>query len=217
MKFSRRIIMVSFMSVLSCLSMNANDGTLQTKNSEEQTIVQYIGRLQVKGSTIVGQQGASVALHGMSLFWSQWGGSFYNADCIRWLRDDWKCTVVRAVCGIRSDGYLGNPEAERAKIERVIDACIDLGIYVVVDWHDHSAENHLQLSKEFFRTIAQKYGSFPPITVFRAHPAATPLPAVKALPHMGLFACWSATPQALSTGLRGSPQTGRLSSNSASR
>ena len=163
MKFSRRIIMVSFMSVLSCLSMNANDGTLQTKDSEGQTVVQHIGRLQVKGSTIAGQQGASVALHGMSLFWSQWGGSFYNADCIRWLRDDWKCTVVRAVCGIRSDGYLGNPEAERAKIERVIDACIDLGIYVVVDWHDHNAENHLLQSKIFFKTIANKYGSAPNI------------------------------------------------------
>jgi endoglucanase len=143
--------------------MKAHDRVPQTKDEDGQTIVKHFGRLQVKGSTIVDQRGAPVALHGMSLFWSQWGGGFYNADCIRWLRDDWKCTVVRAVCGVHSDGYLGNPEAELAKISRVIDACINLGIYVVVDWHDHNAENHLQQSSEFFRTIAQKYGSDPNI------------------------------------------------------
>jgi len=163
MKFNRQIMMVSFISLLSCLSMNANDNISQKNNSDGQTIVKHFGRLQVHGSTIVGQQGAPVALHGMSLFWSEWGGEFYNGRCIRWLRDDWKCTVVRAVCGIRSDGYLGYPDTERAKIERVIDACIELGIYVIVDWHDHSAENHLQQSKIFFGTIAKKYGSVPNI------------------------------------------------------
>ena len=163
MKFSIRTMTVSFMSVLSYLFLNAGDGAPRKIERDGQTIVKYFGHLQVQGRTITDQHGVPIALHGMSLFWSEWGGEFYNAHCIRWLRDDWKCTVVRAVCGIRSDGYLGNPDTERGKIERVIDACIELGIYVVVDWHDHSAENHLQLSKEFFRTIAQKYGSSPNI------------------------------------------------------
>jgi endoglucanase len=154
---------VLFVSVLSCLSLSAYDGIPQTKDHDMHAVVKYFGPLQVKGNAIVGQHGLPVVLHGMSLFWSEWGGKFYNAHCIRWLRDDWKCTVVRAVCGIRSDGYLGNPERERVKIETVIDACIDLGIYVVVDWHDHSAENHLQQSKIFFGTIAKKYGGIPNI------------------------------------------------------
>jgi endoglucanase len=152
-----------FVTVLSCLSLSAGDGIPQTKDHDKYTIVKHFGRLQVKGNAIVGQDGLPVVLHGMSLFWSQWGGEFYNAHCIRWLRDDWKCTVVRAVCGIRSEGYLGNPDTERVKIERVIDACLELGIYVIVDWHDHSAENHMQQSIIFFGAIAKKYRSVPNI------------------------------------------------------
>ena len=154
---------VIFVFVLSCFSLSAPDGIPQTKDIDKQTVVKHFGHLQVQGNAIVGRHSLPVALHGMSLFWSEWGGEFYNAHCIRWLRDDWKCTVVRAVCGIRSDGYLGNPDTELVKIERVIDACIELGIYVVVDWHDHSAENHLPQSKIFFGTIAKKYGSVPNI------------------------------------------------------
>jgi Cellulase (glycosyl hydrolase family 5). len=141
--------------------MKADDGDAPQNNDGKRTVVDHFGFIHIKGNMIVDKNDTPVALHGMSLFWSQWGGRFYNADCIRWLRDDWKCTVVRAVCGIHSDGYLTNPKAELAKITTVIDACIDLGIYVIVDWHDHNAEKHLRQSKEFFRTIAQKYGSTP--------------------------------------------------------
>jgi endoglucanase len=154
-------MMLFFILVLTSSFVKIEDGIASEKEKGKRTIVNHVGLIHVKGNKIVDQYDTPVALHGMSLFWSQWGGRFYNADCIRWLRDDWKCTVVRAVCGIHSDGYLANPEAELAKITTVIDACIDLGIYVIVDWHDHSAVKHLEESKEFFRTIAYKYGSTP--------------------------------------------------------
>jgi endoglucanase len=151
--------MLSFILVVICSFVKTEDGIASEKEKAKRTIVNHLGLIHVKGNKIVDQYETPIALHGMSLFWSQWGGRFYNADCIRWLRDDWKCTIIRAVCGIHSDGYLANPETELAKITTVIDACIDLGIYVIVDWHDHSAEKHLSQSKEFFRTIARKYGS----------------------------------------------------------
>jgi endoglucanase len=161
MRFSMRRMILFFILAVTYSFVKSGDGFASEKEKGRRSIVSHVGFIHVKGNKIVGQDDVPVALHGMSLFWSQWGGRFYNADCIRWLRDDWKCTVVRAVCGIHSDGYLAYPEAELAKITTVIDACIDLGIYVVVDWHDHSAEKHIQRSKEFFRTIAQKYGSTP--------------------------------------------------------
>jgi endoglucanase len=34
---------------------------------------------------------------------------------------------------------------------------------VIIDWHDHHAQNHIQRSKEFFKIIAQKYGDKPNI------------------------------------------------------
>jgi aryl-phospho-beta-D-glucosidase BglC (GH1 family) len=118
------------------------------------------GQLSVKGNRIIDQNGNPVALHGMSLFWSQYGeGSpYYNYNCIKWLRDNWNCTVVRAAMGVASGGYLTNPETEKTKIKTVIDACINLGIYVIVDWHDDNAQNHLSQSISFFEEIAGEYG-----------------------------------------------------------
>jgi endoglucanase len=133
--------------------------------SSDTLIVEKHGQLRVKGNKIVDQFGNPVALHGMSLFWSQWIGKYYNYDCMQWLRDDWNCTVVRAACGINNftDGYLVNPQAELAKIRTVIDACIDLGIYVLVDWHDDHAQNHLSQSISFFKEIANDYTGLPNI------------------------------------------------------
>ena len=123
--------------------------------------------MSVLGNKIVDKDGKPVALYGMSLFWSQIKGKYYNYDCIKWLRDDWNCTVVRAALGVEVadelDGYLVNKEKEYNKIITVIDACIDLGIYVIVDWHDHHAHNNKQEAIEFFTKIASKYGNTPNI------------------------------------------------------
>jgi endoglucanase len=65
--------------------------------------------------------------------------------------------------GIESGGYLENSEVEYQKIKIVIEACIELGIYVIIDWHDHHAENHLEEAKTFFNNISSSYGSYPNI------------------------------------------------------
>ncbi len=127
------------------------------------TIVEHFGQLNVNGKDIVDKDGNSVVLRGMSLFWSQWGGQYYNKETIKWLRDDWKCTVIRAAMGVEGGAYLDNPEAEFQKVKAAIDACIELGIYVIVDWHDHSAEEHLEESKAFFERISSCYGNYPNI------------------------------------------------------
>lgn len=132
---------------------------LATGNDKK--IVDLYGQLRIDGNFIVNQDGDSVALRGMSFFWSQWISKYYNYDCIKWLRDDWKCTVVRAAMGIESGGYLSNPAAELGKVKTVVDACIDLGIYVIVDWHDHRAHIHQTEAIAFFKKIATLYGDTP--------------------------------------------------------
>src|SRR3712207_4073671 len=47
------------------------------------------GKLRVVGNQIQDQSGAQVQLKGMSLFWSQWSGSFWNAAVVGSLVDNW--------------------------------------------------------------------------------------------------------------------------------
>ena len=134
-----------------------------TSVSNAQTPVQLHGQLSVKGNKIVDKNGVPVQLQGMSLFWSQWKGQYYNYNTVKWLRDDWKISVIRAAVGIADSGYLVFPEIEKKKIIQVVDAAIDLGIYVIIDWHDHNAIPHLKESQEFFVQMAKKYGKYPNI------------------------------------------------------
>jgi endoglucanase len=127
------------------------------------TILKHFGQLHIDGTQLVSQSGDPVILRGMSLFWSQWIPKYYNQNCIQWLRDDWKCTIIRAAMAVDYGGYLENPQTEMTKVFQVIDACINLGIYVLVDWHDHEAENHVEQAKTFFRSVANKYGNKPNI------------------------------------------------------
>ena len=126
-----------------------------------QSVVDIYGNLQVKGNQILSQTGEPAVLRGMSLFWSQWMGKFYNADCIGWLANDWHCTVVRAAMATGRGGYSENPEEEWVKLSTVIDACIDQGIYVIVDWHSHRAHEHTDQAVAFFERVAKTYGRYP--------------------------------------------------------
>ncbi|MEO1082690.1 MAG: glycoside hydrolase family 5 protein [Acidobacteriota bacterium] len=117
--------------------------------------------MRTEGARIVGDAGEPVSLAGMSFFWSQWEGEFYNAGAVSWLKEDWKVSIVRAAVGIEKGGYLENPESELAKIRRVVDAAIAEDLYVIIDWHDHHAEDHRAEAVDFFTEMARDYGEHP--------------------------------------------------------
>lgn len=120
--------------------------------------VDAYGLLQAKGNRIVAKDGKPVALQGMSLFWSQWIGKYYTPGTVAWLKKDWKCSIVRVAIAAEPDGYIAKPAQELAKASVVIDAAIKEGLYVIVDWHDHKAENHTAQAVEFFSKISKRYG-----------------------------------------------------------
>ncbi|MXP26704.1 cellulase family glycosylhydrolase [Altererythrobacter indicus] len=131
------------------------------------TPVSEHGQLAVSGNHIVDEHGAPVTLRGMSLFWSQWMPQYYNKATIDTLASDWKVDVVRAAIGVDTGsdepagGILQNYEAERDRAFAVIDAAIDDGIYVVVDWHAH--QPHPEEAIRFFKEVAHRYGAYPNI------------------------------------------------------
>jgi len=158
---SYKIILILCLSVIVFLSDCSS--SINSNNSSKYRIVDRFGQLRVEGKNIVNQRGEPVSLEGMSMFWSQWIDKYYNYDCINWLRDDWHCEVIRAAMAVSHSGYLMNPEEEMKKITTVIDACIELGIYVIVDWHSHRAESEQEEAINFFSEIARRYGDKPNI------------------------------------------------------
>ena len=130
-----------------------------------QTPVGKFGNLRVQGNRLVNQSGQPVSLAGNSLFWSNngWGGEkYYNANVVGWLKNSWNASIVRAAMGVdEAGGYLENPAREKAKVKAVVDACIAAGLYVIIDWHSHHAEQHQAEAVAFFQEMARTYGNTP--------------------------------------------------------
>jgi endoglucanase len=138
------------------------------------------GALQVSGTRIVDESGEPVQLRGMSLFWSQWS-NFYTTDSVDQLAGAWSATLVRAALGIENGGYLESQAANEAKVVAVADRAIERGIYVIIDWHDHHAPDHLEAARDFFTRMARRYGASPAV-LFEIYnePTGVDWPAVKA-------------------------------------
>jgi endo-1,4-beta-xylanase len=127
-----------------------------------ETPVARHGLLKVKGNRIVDQHGSEVQLRGMSMFWSQWKGKYYTPEVVKWLVDDWKINVIRVAMAVDNGGYATNKK-EIDKVYAVIDAAVNEGIYVVVDFHVHNAAKYESEAINFFTEVATRYGSLPNI------------------------------------------------------
>jgi len=119
------------------------------------------GSLKTVGNRVLDQNNTVTSLAGMSFFWSQWSGQFYNSACVDWLVSNWDCQIVRAAMGVESGGYLDYPDVEKQKVFTIVDAAIKNGIYVLIDWHEENAVNHQSQAIAFFQEMATKYGSYP--------------------------------------------------------
>ena len=129
-----------------------------------QSVVDYNGLLKVSFNKIVNQHNEVVSFAGNSFFWSNdnWGGEkYYNASVVSWLKRDWRATIVRAAMGVEdTGGYINNPERNKTKLKAVVDAAIVEGLYVIIDWHSHHAENYTAQATAFFKEMAERYGEY---------------------------------------------------------
>ena len=120
------------------------------------------GFLSVNGTALVNQQGKDVMLQGVSFGWHNWWPRFYNENTVTWLKEDWKCSVVRAAIGVEPDGaYISNSTLALNCLYAVVDAAIKNDMYVIIDWHSHSIK--LEEAKAFFQLVAEKYKEYPNI------------------------------------------------------
>jgi endoglucanase len=128
-----------------------------------QTPVQINGALHIENGRIVNKNGEAPQLRGISFSWSLWRGrKYYNPAVVNWLSVDFKVSIIRAAMGIQPDhGYLQEPALQTQLMINVIDQAIKDGIYVLIDWHDHHANQHIAESTAFFAQMAKKYTGVP--------------------------------------------------------
>jgi len=102
----------------------------------------------------------------MSLFWSQLseGSIYYNAETVKALKCSWNANIVRAAMGVdklnNDNGYLADP-SQKQKIFDVVDAAIANCMYVIIDWHSHTAQLNQADAVKFFDEVSKKYAGVP--------------------------------------------------------
>ncbi len=159
----------SFSALSVCLALallascgGAKDSRLAVDKNGK-TVVERYGQLQVIGTNLCDHAGNPVQLRGMSSHGLQWHGKYANKEVISWLRDDWNVQVWRPALYLSEGGYMTSP-ALKQKVIDSIDACLSLGMYVMVDWHvlrEQTPALYQGQAIEFFTEIAQKYGAYP--------------------------------------------------------
>lgn len=127
------------------------------------TPVERWGQLRVCGTRVCNQSGQPVQLKGQSSMWLNWESNYsVNKAGMQWMRDNWNLTVFRAAMGVEPSGaYLSNPSRATSMVNTIVQNAIDLGVYVIVDWHDHNAHEHRSQAVNFFSEMAARWGSHP--------------------------------------------------------
>ena len=131
---------------------------------QAQTPVAQNGALHISGNKLMNKNNQAVSFSGVSHFWSNdnWGGDkYYNAGVTAYFKNNWKATIIRVAMGVEeSGGYFDNPNGNKARVKAVVDAAISNGMYVIIDWHTHHAENYRQQAIDFFSDMAHTYGGY---------------------------------------------------------
>ena len=158
----KRFCYTTFFLLICCgLSIFGNCSG-NTKTPLNGGVVSRHGFLSVKGTSLLNQQGETILLRGASFGWHNFWPRFYNEKTVTWLKEDWKCDVVRAAIGIElRNSYLTNPQAALDCLYAVVDAAIKNDMYVIIDWHSHNIR--LEKAKAFFQLMAEKYKDYPNI------------------------------------------------------
>lgn len=132
------------------------------------TPVSQHGQLSVKNGQLVDKSGKGYQLRGMSTHGLTWFPEFVNESAFKTLRDDWNTNVVRLAMYVDEPGngqcYMGNKSGSLELLEKGVDICIKLDMYVIIDWHvlnPGDPSKYTNEAKSFFETVSKRYAKHP--------------------------------------------------------
>ncbi|MDR2702554.1 MAG: glycoside hydrolase family 5 protein [Spirochaetaceae bacterium] len=146
-------------SLLSC----QGDDRLLSVDKQGRTAVERFGQLRVEGPRLLTADGRPLQLRGISSYGLQYAAKYANEGVLRWLRDDWNMQIWRAAMYLSEGGYITQP-SQKERVVDSVEAALNLGLYVIIDWHVHLDRNPQMYQKyalDFFSEMAQRYGSYP--------------------------------------------------------
>jgi len=160
------------------------DGENITEVSQKETdrsLAERVGPVSQYGELLAGQvngvgriygscqgiaAGKEVQVRGMSMFWSvaKVGSDFYNEAAIDNMVNGMKIEIIRLAIGTEENwgvsGFMKDPDAQRELIKNSVMAAVKNDIYVIIDWHSHTATDQLEAATQFFDEMAQEYGEY---------------------------------------------------------
>jgi endoglucanase len=130
------------------------------------TPVSRNGQLSISGTQLVNSQGLPVQLKGPSSMWLNWESKRFAEDKtgVQWMRDNWHASVIRAAMAVDENGgdtLVAQPANTKTRVNQIVQNAIDLGLYVIIDFHTSKGESQKQLAVDFFKEMATKWGKTP--------------------------------------------------------
>lgn len=125
------------------------------------------GKLQVKGTNIVGVNGEIVQLKGISTHGISWFPECYSEGSISSLVEDWGINVFRIASYVENQVAKKDWEERKVFIDSLVDLCGKYGVYCIIDWHvlyessrgDSTGDPWFRMkeAKEFFEYMSKKH------------------------------------------------------------
>ena len=138
--------------------------TAQLPQTPEYDPLSLHGRLHVSGGKLVDKDNNLVQLRGVSSHHLTLYPEFFNAESLKYIRDEWGVNVIRLAnyTEFFGDGYCdgGDSGAIDQMIQNTVQIADELGMYVILDWHtltDNNPMLHSAQAIRFFSRYASLY------------------------------------------------------------
>lgn len=121
----------------------------------------YHGKLSVDGPDLVDQNGNKFQLYGLSTHGLQWFNRYVNFESFYNIQKEFGINVIRLSLYPDEGGYSDCDQQYKDFLFNVvctgIEACIELDMYVILDWHMLGSNLHKADALDVFQRISEKY------------------------------------------------------------
>lgn len=129
------------------------------------TPVENHGALSVEGTDIVDKDGNIFQLKGVSTHGINWFPEYVNKEAFSSLAGYGVNAIRLAMYTADYNGYCsgGSQKELEDLVDRGVEACNALGLYVIIDWHilnDNNPNQNKDSAKSFFETMSKKYAGY---------------------------------------------------------